>query len=53
MKSHKTLNMIYILAWFTIDYFTHKIDLIGQARKTFKPQSTKDDTVIAEQSDYV
>ena len=41
------------LAWFTIDYFTHKIDLIEQARKTFRPQSTNDDTVIAEQSDYV
>ena len=40
------------LAWFTIDYFTHNIDLIEQARKTFRPQSTNDDTVIAEQSDY-
>ena len=42
-----------ILAWFTIDYFTHNIDLIKQARKTLRPQSTNDDTVIAEQSDYV
>ena len=42
-----------ILAWFTIDYFTHNIDLIEQARKTFRPQNTNDDTVIAEQSDYV
>ena len=42
-----------ILAWFTIDYFTHNIDLIEQARKTFRPQSTNDGTVIAEQSDYV
>ena len=42
-----------ILAWFTIDYFTHRIDLIEQARKSFRPQSTNDDTVIAEQSDYV
>ena len=41
------------LARFIIDYFTHYIDLIEQARKTFRPQSTKDDTVIAEQSDYV
>ena len=41
------------LAWFTIDYFTHNIDLIEQARKTFRPQGTNDDTVIAEQSDYV
>ena len=42
-----------ILAWFTIDYFTHNIDLIEQARKNFRPQNTNDDTVIAEQSDYV
>ena len=36
-----------------IDYFTHNLDLIAQARKNFRPQSTNDDTVIAEQSDYV
>ena len=42
-----------ILAWFIIDYFTHKIDLIAQARKSFRPQSKNDDTVIAEQSDYI
>ena len=42
-----------ILAWFTIDYFTHNIDLIAQARKNFRPQSTNDDTVIVEQSDYL
>ena len=42
-----------ILAWFTIDYFTHNIDLIEQARKNFRPQRTNDDTVIAEQSDYL
>ena len=41
------------LAWFIIDYFTHNLYLISQARKNFKPQSTNDDTVIAEQSDYV
>ena len=39
------------LAWFIIDYFTHNIDLIAQARKNFRPHSTNDDTVIAEQSD--
>ena len=33
-----------IIAWFTID----DIDLIKQARKNFRPQSTNDDTVIAE-----
>ena len=42
-----------ILAWFIIDYFTHKTDLIAQARNNFRPQSTNDDTVIAEQSDYI
>ena len=41
------------LAWFVNDYFTHNIDLIAQARKKFRPQSTNDDTVIAEQSDYI
>ena len=40
-----------ILAWFIIDYFTHNNDLIAQARKSFRPQSTNNDTVIAEQSD--
>ena len=42
-----------ILAWFIIDNFTHTFDLIAQARKKFRPQSTNDDTVIEEQSDYV
>ena len=42
-----------ILAWFLIDYFTHNLDLISQARKNFRPQNTNDDTVLSEQSDYV
>ena len=42
-----------ILAWFIIDYFAHNFDLIAQARKNFRPQSTNDDTVISKQSDYV
>ena len=42
-----------ILAWFIIDYFTHNIDLISQARKNFRPQNSNDDTAITEQSDYV
>ena len=33
--------------------FTHNIDLISQVRKNFRPQNNNDDTVIAEQSDYV
>ena len=42
-----------ILAWFIIDYFTHNLDLNSQASKNFRPQNTNDDSVIAEQSDYV
>ena len=42
-----------ILAWFKIDYSSHNIDLNEQVRKKFRPQSTDDDTVVAEQSDYV
>ena len=54
MMFHKTLKVILqkIQAWFITDYFTHNIDLIAQARKNFRPQSTNDVTVIAEQSDY-
>ena len=55
MMFHKIPNMIYkkILAWFTIDYFTHNLVLISQATKNSRPQSNNDNTVIAEQSDYV
>ena len=42
-----------ILPWFIIDYFTHKIDLVSQTRKKLRPQNTTDETVLAEQSDYV
>ena len=31
-------NLQKILAWFIIDYFTHKIDLIAQARKLLDPR---------------
>ena len=41
------------MAWFIIDYFTHNIDLISQARKNFRPQNSNDDTAITEQSDYI
>ena len=41
------------LAWFIIDYFTHNIDLISQTRKNFRLQNSTDETVLAEQSDYV
>ena len=42
-----------ILAWFIIDYFVHSIDLIAQSRKSFRPQSSVDETVIADETDYV
>ena len=41
------------MAWFFIDYFTHNLDLISQARKNFKSQNSNDHTAITEQSDYV
>ena len=37
-----------ILARFIIDYFTHNIDLISQARKDFRLQILTDDTVLAD-----
>ena len=41
------------MAWFIIDYFTHNLDLISQAREHFRPQNPNDDTAITEQPDYV
>ena len=42
-----------ILAWFIIDCFTDNIGLISLARKNFRLQNSTDDTILAEQSDYV
>ena len=42
-----------ILAWFIINYFTHNLDLISHARQIFRLQNSTDDTVLAEESDYV
>ena len=53
VSQHKKQDLQKILAWFIIYYFTHNIDLISQARKTFRPQNSNDDTAITEQSDYV
>ena len=49
------LNTIYkkTLAWFIIDYFVLNIDPIALARKNFRSQNTDDETIIAEQTDYV
>ena len=46
---HNTQNMTYK----KLDYFTHNIDLISQARKNFRLQNPNDHTAITEQSDYV
>ena len=40
-----------IIAWFIVDYFVHNIDLISLARKSFPPQSTDDETVLADETD--
>ena len=42
-----------VLAWFIIDFFTHSLDLISQARKNFRTQSSTDHIALAEASDYV
>ena len=53
VSQHTQHDLQKILAWFIIDYFTHNLDLISQARKNFRPQNTNDDTALSEQSDYV
>ena len=41
------------LAWFIIDSFTHNNDFFSQARTKSRLRNSTDDTVLAEQSDYV
>ena len=53
VSQHTKHDLRKILAWFIIDYFTHNLDLISQARKNFRLQNTNDDTALSEQSDYV
>ena len=53
VSQHIKRDLQKILAWFIIDYFTHNLDLISQARKNFRPQNTNDDTAFSEQLDYV
>ena len=53
VSQHTKHDLQKILAWFITDYFTQNLDLISQARKNFRPQSTNDDTALSEQSDYV
>ena len=53
ITQHVKHDLQKILAWLVIDYFSHNLDLIEQARKNFRPQSTDDETLLEEQSDYV
>ena len=53
VSQHTKHDLQKILAWFIIDYFTHNLDLISQARKNFRPHNKNDDTALSEQSDYV
>ena len=53
ITQHVKNDLQKILAWFIIDYFSHNLDLIEQAGKKFRPQNTNDETVLAEQTDYV
>ena len=40
-----------ILAWFIKEYFTHNLDLISQAKRSFSSQNSTDDTALSEDSD--
>ena len=53
ITQHVKHNLQKILAWFIVKYFIHNIDLIAQARKNFRAQNTDDETVLADQSDYI
>ena len=53
ITQHVEHDLKFFLAWFIINYFVQIIDLIALARKTFRPQNTDDETILAEQTDYV
>ena len=42
-----------ILAWFTIAYFVHNIDLLALSGTICRPQNSDDETVLADETDYV
>ena len=42
-----------LLAWFIIDNFLHNLDHISLARKSFKPQNSDDETILADETYYV
>ena len=51
ITQHVKHELQKILALFVVD--SRNIDLFAQARKIFRPQTTDDETILAEQSDYV
>ena len=53
ITQHVEDSLQKFLAGFIIDFISHNIDLIAQARKNFRPQNTDDETVLTKQSDYV
>ena len=42
-----------ILAWFIIDFFVHNIDFIALSRKSFRSQNPDNETILADETDYV
>ena len=47
------IDLQKILALFIIGYFVHSIDLISLARKSFRPQNSDNETILADETDYV
>ena len=50
---HVKHDLQKIIAWFIIGLFVYNIDFIPLARKNFRPQNTDNETILAEQTDYV
>ena len=53
ITQHVKHDLQKILPWLIIGFFSQNLDFIEQARKIFRSQSTDDETVLAEHSDYV
>ena len=53
ITQHVKHDLQTIFAWFIIDFFGRTFDIIAHSRKNFRPQNTDNETVLAEQSDYV
>ena len=46
-------NLQRTLAWFRVDYFVHYSDLFLTARKSFRPQTSDDEIILADPADHV